>query len=231
MRRGSVALVSQDAAPTRPRVVVVDDHELYRTGVAGMLAGVDLDVVGVAADGEAGMSLIHRARPDVALIDLHMPGVGGMEAVRRLTAAATGTKLIVLTVSDEGQDVIDALLAGADGYLLKDASAEAIARAVRSVLDGDTVLAPGAVSRMVRTARDGRAGAAGPAPPRPDEPLSAREREVLALIVDGYDNAAIASALVISPNTVKNHVARILLKLRVANRIQAAVAAVRLGLA
>jgi DNA-binding NarL/FixJ family response regulator len=213
------------------QVVVVDDHNFFRQGLRDLLGEHDLDVVGEAASGEAALKLVEATAPDVVVMDLNMPGMGGVEATRRLTAAAPHTRVLVLTIAADGGHVIDALMAGACGYLLKDASVEEIVSGIRAAAAGESLISPPIASKLLTRLRTGRQEAAEealPAQGRAD--LSDREIEVLRLLAAGKDNAEIAQELFISPKTVKNHISSILAKLQIENRIQAAVYAVRSGL-
>jgi DNA-binding NarL/FixJ family response regulator len=212
----------------RWRVVVADDHRLFRIGLRTLLQAHGLEVVGDASDGEEALRVTDATRPDVVVMDLSMPGVDGVEATRRIVARGWGTHVLVLTGS-EGTDVLDALLAGARGYILKAAGMERIAEAVAAAACGQTALAPQVAGRLVERLRALETARIEEkiAPPMP--PLTERESEVLRLLVTGSDNQAIAHALYISASTVKHHVTAILHKLGVENRVQAAVEAVRIG--
>lgn len=209
-----------------PKVVVVDDHELFRQGVVGLLEERGIDVVGEAGLGADAIPLAESIGPCVVLMDLRLPGMSGIEATQRLTAVAPLARVLVLTVCVDDQHIIDALLAGACGYVLKDAPIEQIVEGIRAAARGESLISPRIASRLVRRVR------------QPDqmeqsvtrEPLTPRELEVLGLVTRGLDNSEIAHALYLSQHTVKNHVSTILNKLQVENRIQAAVRAVRGGL-
>ena len=204
------------------RVVVVDDHELFRNGLVEMLQSQhEIAVVGVAASGGEALESIPRLRPDVALMDLSMPGISGVEVTRRLAGQLPDTCVVALTVMADEATVLEAILAGACGYLLKDASIDEIVAAVRAAARGDGVIAPQLTRTLLRGIR------ARYTPTAPLARLTAREREVLDLLVEGCDNAEIAARLYISQSTAKNHVASILVKLGVHNRLQAAVLAIR----
>jgi DNA-binding NarL/FixJ family response regulator len=209
------------------RVVVADDHDLFRRGLKDLLEEQGLRVVGEAANGDDAVRLAAHVLPEVVVMDLHMPRVGGVEATRRLAAAAPTVRVLVLTISAEERDVMDAMMAGASGYLLKDASVEEIAGGVRAAAAGESLISPRIASQLLTRLRE-RAGVQ-------DHPghadLSDRELEILRLLAQGRDNDEIAEELVISPRTVKNHVSSILTKLQMENRVQAAVYAVRRGLA
>jgi DNA-binding NarL/FixJ family response regulator len=209
-----------DRDPTR--VVVVDDHELFVGGLVRMLSEHGIDVVGTAHSGEAALEIVERVRPDVVLMDLSLPGISGVEATRRLRSAHPGQCVIVLTAISDEADLIEAILAGASGYLLKDASIDEILAGVEAALRGDSLIAPQLTGKLLRRIRSRPLQFVGPRPR-----LSDREREVLELMIEGCDNAEIARRLYISQNTVKNHVSAILTKLGVDNRVQAVVRAVR----
>lgn len=204
------------------RIVLVDDHELFRSGLAKMLTDRGIDVVGTAASGEAALAIAARAQPDVVLMDLSLPGMSGIEATSRLAHSHPQIAVVVLTVMTDESDLIDAILAGASGYLLKDASLDEIIAGVESAARGESIIAPQLTGKLLRRIRSGRGEIGAPRPQ-----LTEREREVLALMIEGRDNAAIAQRLYISQSTVKHHVAAILDKLGVDNRVQAAVRAVR----
>jgi DNA-binding NarL/FixJ family response regulator len=205
----------------RSTVVVVDDHELFVTGLVRLLSS-HVTVLGTAASGEEALELVARERPDVVLMDLNLPGMSGIEAMRRLTALQPDACVVVLTVLADERTLVDAILAGAAGYLLKNAPIDDILDGIRAATTGGSLVAPELMGKLLRSLRGRRRETTAPR-----VPLTDRERQVLALIVEGHDNAAIARQLVISQNTVKNHVASILDKLDVDNRIQAAVKASR----
>jgi DNA-binding NarL/FixJ family response regulator len=204
-------------------VVVVDDHILFRSGLRELLQQEDIKVVGEASTAEAGLEIIQRLTPDVAIMDLSLPRMSGHEAIRRIAASAPATQVLVLTISANEADVTEAVLAGACGYLLKDASVGDIAAGVRAAAAGESMVSPRMAKTLLRQLRHHEQNDKRPSV----ESLSVREKEVLRLVVDGKDNAAIAQELFISPYTVKNHISNILLKLHVDNRLQAAVCAVR----
>ena len=210
------------------RVLLVEDHTLFRRGLSRLLIEHGFDVVGEAPDGQAGLELVEQLRPDVVLTDLHMPIMGGVELARRVCALKRAPKVLVLTISLEDQDVVEAVRAGASGYLFKDAEAREIATALRATARGDVAVAPGAAAALVGDVRRHSEEAESDEPPL--GALTDREREILILMVDGLDNSAIARRLFLSPSTVKNHVSSILAKLGVESRVQAAVHAVRAGL-
>jgi two-component system, NarL family, response regulator LiaR len=213
------------------QVVVVDDHNFFRQGLRDLLGEQDLEVVGEAATGEAALKMVEATAPDVVVMDLNMPGMGGVEATRRLTAAAPRTRVLVLTIAADGGHVIEALMAGACGYLLKDASVEEIVSGIRAAAAGESLISPPIASKLLTRLRADQQEAAEEAMPEQGRAdLSERELEVLKLLAAGKDNSEIAQELFISPKTVKNHISSILAKLQIENRIQAAVYAVRSGI-
>ncbi|HET6448393.1 MAG TPA: response regulator transcription factor [Conexibacter sp.] len=213
------------------RVLLVDDHDVFRHGLAQLLRDEGIDVVAEASSGEAGVRLAGELAPDVVLMDLSMPGMDGVEATRVIAAADRTARVVVLTLFDDDASMLEALLAGAAGYVLKEATLEQIVATVRAAAAGDAVIPPRVAPEVLRRLR-----AAEPTHTRDGTSseatveLSERELEVLRLIVEGRDNAAIAAALFISPNTVKSHVASIFGKLGVESRLQASVQALRRGL-
>jgi DNA-binding NarL/FixJ family response regulator len=217
-------------APATIRVVVVDDHVRAREAARRFLADAgDIDVVGDAATADQGIALIPRRSPHVVLMDLNLPGKSGVEAIREIVEAGMDTRVLVLSVSEAGDDVVEAILAGASGYVVKGGVAGELARAVRATAAGDSFLSPRVASELVarwRPALRPSLGALG----AEDLLLTERELDVLRLVALGKENSEIASDLVISPNTVRRHVQAILVKLGVENRTQAAVYAVREGL-
>jgi DNA-binding NarL/FixJ family response regulator len=213
----------------RPRLVLVDDHTLYRRGLARLLACHDMEIVGEASHGRAAVQLASELRPDVIVMDLSMPLMSGVEAITQIVGADPEARILVLTVTMEDDEVLDALLAGACGYLLKDAGTDEVLAGVHAALAGDTMISPRIAGRLVARLRE-TGGSRGEQKRQLDVDLTTREVEVLKLIAHGKENSAIAQELYISPKTVKNHVASILEKLAIENRIQAAVAAVKSGL-
>ena len=206
------------------RVLVVDDHAVVREGLRAFLDLQDgIEVVGEAGDGEEAVAAAERVRPDVVLLDLVMPRLDGIGALRQLRERAPGARVIVLTSFLDDDKLLPALRAGAAGYLLKNAQPQELARAVRVAHAGQTLLDPVVAARLVATL-------ATDAEEDPLDRLTPREREVLELIGRGFPNKRIAQELDISEKTVKTHVGRLLAKLGVADRTQAAVLAVRSGL-
>jgi DNA-binding NarL/FixJ family response regulator len=211
------------------RVLLVDDHDLFRTGLRTLLEEQGVDVVGEAANGLDAVQLVQEQAPDVVLMDLEMPGKRGIEATREIAAAAPLTRVVVLTISDQDADVMDAIVAGACGYLLKDATIQDLLRGILVASRGESLISPAIAAKVLQRVR-----ASSPdleAAETLQAQLSDRELQVLKLIANGKDNAEIARELFISAKTVKNHISNILLKLSIENRIQAAVYAVRSGLA
>jgi NarL family two-component system response regulator LiaR len=210
------------------RVLLVDDHAVVRKGMRALLdREPGLEVVGEADDGEQAVRAVDRLRPDVILMDLEMPGVGGIEATQRISASHPESRIVVLTSHAAEEDVFPALKAGAQGYLLKHSAPEDVLQAIRQAHRGETVLHP-TIARMVLQELN------RPAPAkqaRTTDPLSEREVEVLRLLARGMSNQEIADALVVGEATVRSHVSSILRKLQLASRTQAALYALREGLA
>jgi DNA-binding NarL/FixJ family response regulator len=219
---------ADDRALEALRVLIVDDHDLFRTGLRNLLEDQGVQVSGEAASGNEAVRAVREDAPDVVVMDLNMPGMGGVEATRNIAAIAPLTRVVVLTISDEDADVMDAILAGACGYLLKDTSIDELMAGIRAAWRGESLISPGIAAKVLQRVR------ATSAQPEIAETirteLSDREIEVLKLIANGKDNAVIAAELHISPKTVKNHISNILMKLQIDNRIQAAVYAVRSGI-
>lgn len=205
------------------RLVVADDQELVRDGVAAILsAEPDIAVVGTAADGREAIGLIHSVRPDVALMDISMPEVDGIEATRQLTASGVPTRILILTTFGADDNVVNALRAGASGFLLKDAPRASLLAAVRAVAAGDATLDAAVLQRLVAEHLD-QAQTARPAPEL--HRLTPRESEVLIMVGKGHSNEEIARALFVSQTTVKTHIARTLAKLGARDRIHLVVLA------
>jgi DNA-binding NarL/FixJ family response regulator len=211
------------------RVVIAEDQALVRAGLVTMVStDPGLDVVAEAADGEQAVAQVVRWRPDVALVDVRMPLLDGIDATRRIAAAAPGTRVLVLTTFGDDEFVLEALRAGAHGFLLKDARPEELLAAVHAVASGESRLDPSVTSAVVESLRRSPRRALGA--DRLDR-LTDRERPVLCLLARGLSNAEIAAELVVAPGTVKTHVASLLAKLEVRDRVQAVVVAYETGLA
>lgn len=212
------------------RVAIADDQELVRAGLRGIIeAEPDLEVIGEAADGESAVELALREQPDVFLMDVRMPGVDGIQATEQIVAAHGATRVLVLTTFDLDENVYRAVKAGAAGFLLKDLPAEDLVAAIRHAARGsDALLAPAVTRRLVERFAQRR-------PPtkasvRVADELTARELEVLKLVASGLSNSEIAHELHVSGTTVKTHVARVLMKLGLRDRVQAVVVAYESGL-
>ncbi|MEV0480185.1 response regulator transcription factor [Streptomyces sp. NPDC050508] len=212
------------------RVLIADDQQMVRQGFTVLLnAQPGIEVVGQAVDGLDAVVKVAELAPDVVLMDIRMPELGGIEATRRITDATPEIKVLVLTTFDLDEYVYEALRAGASGFLLKDASADQLAEAVRVVAAGDALLAPGITRRLIAEFSRLNGTPRAPLKARVGE-LTERETEVLALIAQGLSNAEIAEHLVVAEQTVKTHVGRILVKLGLRDRTQAAVFAYESGL-
>ena len=210
------------------RIVLADDHALIRGGLAAMLgAEEDITVVGEAADGAEAVELALRERPDVVVMDIRMPVLDGIEATRRLAGHGLASSVLVLTTFDLDDVVYESLRAGASGFLLKDAPEERLTTAIRVVADGGSLFAPSVTRRLIeefsrRTTPAGQVAAL--------DSLTEREKEVLVEVARGLSNAEIAATLYVTENTVKTHVARLLMKLGLRDRVQAVVLAYECGL-
>ena len=202
------------------RVLVVDDHPLYREGlVTAMSAMPGVQVVGEAGDGHAAVEAARRLSPDVVVMDLHMPGLNGIDATRQVVSAQPSVAVLVLTMLDGDDSVFAAMRAGARGYLLKGADRGEIARALQGVAHGEVVFSAGIASRVLAFFAAGPGAAAAALDPFPG--LTDREREILDLVARGLTNAEIARRLVVSDKTVRNHVSNVFTKLQVAGRAEA----------
>ena len=218
---------SERAADDAIRVVICDDHALFRRGLAMVLEEEPgIQVVGEAEDGEAAVAVTVEIVPDVVLMDVRRPKRSGIEATRAIAELVPSTKILMLTVSDEEEDLYEAVKAGAAGYLLKEVSIEAVADAIRSVVSGQSLITPSMASKLLAEfssmAKRAEAKQSVPSPR-----LTARELEVLRLVAQGMSNKEIAGELYISENTVKNHVRNILEKLHLHSRMEAVMYAVR----
>jgi NarL family two-component system response regulator LiaR len=206
-------------------VLIVDDHEVVRRGLRSFLQSQDdIEVIGEAVDGAEAIDKVEELLPDVVLMDLVMPGMGGIDAIRRVTQISPSSRVLVLTSFSEDDKVFPAIKAGAMGYLLKDVAVEDLARAIRSVAGGEFLLHPEVAGKVLDEFRESTEEMA------PLSDLTPRETEVLTLIARGYSNKEIAHSLCIATRTVKAHVSNILSKLHAMDRTQAALYALRQGL-
>ena len=209
------------------RILIADDHELFRRGLRMVLEDEpDIEVLGEAGDGAAAVEMAREHAPDVVVMDVRMPSLSGIEATQRIKEEEPGTRILVLTISDEEDDLYEAIKAGANGYLLKEISIDEIGDAVRSVHNGQSLISPSMASKLL----DEFAAMIKQADERhhvPTPRLTPREMEVLEHVAKGMNNREIAKALFISENTVKNHVRNILEKLHLHSRMEAVVYAVR----
>jgi DNA-binding NarL/FixJ family response regulator len=214
------------------RVVVADDQSLVRIGLRVLVESEDdIELVGEAGDGRSAVKMVRRTRPDVALLDVRMPEIDGLTALREITGdpALAGTKVVILTTFDIDEYVYEALRSGASGFLVKDTEPSELVRAVRVVAQGDALLSPTVTRRLIS------AYAARPARRKADFPnmaqLTEREREIVALVAEGLSNEEIAQRLVISPATARTHVSHAMIKLQARDRAQLVVFAFQSGLA
>jgi DNA-binding NarL/FixJ family response regulator len=206
------------------RLVVVDDHALFRAGLVSLLAQMpELQIVGEAGNGREALAVIANTRPDVVLLDVNMPELGGVETVRALQQAGATCQVLMLTISKHDEDLFGAIAAGADGYLLKNAEPDELRRAIVLVAEGKSVLSPEVTGRVLKAVGSAQSL-------HSDVGLSKREMEVLDFLAQGKTSAQIASGLFITENTVKTHVRHILEKLEAANRAEAVSRAIQLGL-
>ena len=204
------------SAPRRTRVVVVDDHSMFRSGVKAELAG-SVDIVGEAADVAEAVAVIHRTEPDVVLLDVHLPGGGGVEVLRVVHETDPAIRFLALSVSDAAEDVVGVIRGGARGYVTKTLTGPELVEAITRVAAGDAVFSP----RLAGFVLDAFAGQPGEAPSSGDpdlDQLSPREREVLRLIARGYTYREAARELVLSVKTIETHVSNVLRKLQLSNR-------------
>lgn len=215
--------------PTSIRVLVADDHPLFRKGVASLLsAEPGFEVIGEAANGQEAIEKARDLMPDVILMDVSMPGVNGLEATQRIKQEIPYVRIVILTASDEDQNLFEAIKHGAQGYLLKKIDPPTLFRTLRGAMEGEAPLSRGmATTLLAEFARQSRRSSP---PPTPTGLLTEREKEVLGLLAGGKTNKEIAGALAIAENTVKNHLKNILEKLHLENRVQAATYATREGL-
>lgn len=211
------------------RLVIVDDHDLFRSGLRAILGfEPDFEVVGEARDGREGVEMCRFLRPDVVLMDVHMPKMDGLEAAREICRLGLAASVMMLTIYDDEAYMLEALKAGASGYVLKQAPTEEISAAVRKVLDGEFPLSQTMTTRLLKMLAAEMREKESVAEPK--SPLTRREIEVLRHLAQGKANRRIAADLFVSVGTVKNHVQKIIKKLEVADRTQAAVRAIELGI-
>lgn len=217
-----------DVSDGRPvTVLVVDDHALFREGLAALVdQWAEFEIAAQACDGEEGVRLAASLRPDLVLMDVRMPGIGGVEATRRITEQDAAVRVVMLTMSHLGEDVFLALRSGAHGYLSKNEPPERLRDYLTDVMRGETALSSTIAAKVL--AEFGAVGAGIPS--RSADHLSPRERDVLRLLVDGLSNDEIATTLCLSEATVKKHLGRVMTKLHMRNRVQVAVYSVRTGL-
>jgi DNA-binding NarL/FixJ family response regulator len=200
------------------RLLIVDNHTLFRQGLVSLLQSEPgFEVVGEAGSGEEALKLVPRIQPDVVLMDVKMPGIGGVEATRRLVEATPQARVLMLTVSEEEESLFAAIQAGARGYILKSADADELLEAIRHVHAGEAMISPVMTFRLMQALRNG-----GVHSPLPELPLTSREQDVFQLLAQGASNRQIAKALTITENTVKTHVRNILEKLELRNRSEVA---------
>jgi DNA-binding NarL/FixJ family response regulator len=213
---------------SKVRVLIVDDQNLFRRGLATLLASSeDVEVVGEAADGREAVEKARSIRPDVVLMDLHMPVCDGIQATQLIKAERPRTKVVVLTVSEDDADLFQAINSGAEGYLLKNLYPDELFHFIERVMAGESPVSPAMAGRLLQEIRQpSRRHGRGPA-----SDLTVREREILQLVAEGLSNAEIASRLYVVEGTVKNHLHNVLGKLQLSNRVQAATFALRQGLA
>ena len=213
------------------RVLLADDHALFRAGIASLLGAWGMDVVGQASDGVEAIELTRRLKPELVLMDVGMSPCNGLEATRVIKTELPDVKVIIVTVSEDDQDLFEAVKSGAEGYLLKGMSEEELGSTLEKISAGEPALSPALAAKILdEFARLAREGATGKSPGGPDDELTDREREVLRLVADGATNREIGSQLFISENTVSFHMKNILAKLHLKNRTQAAAFAIRVGL-
>ncbi|MCZ4305861.1 response regulator transcription factor [Zoogloeaceae bacterium G21618-S1] len=217
----------------RIRVLLVDDHGLFRSGIKSLLKRSDeFEVVGEAADGLEGAKRVKQLQPDVVLLDLHMPGVGGLDVLKLILEDVPQTHVLMLTVSEDSEDLLTTLRAGATGYLLKNIEAETLIDAIRMASRGEPVVSPLMMGKLLANRSHGGPREGNPAVADAElDKLTPREREILACIAKGQSNKQIARNLEVAESTVKIHVQSVLKKLHLSSRVQAAVFAVERGFA
>ncbi len=220
-------MIEQASGKGRIRLLIADDHTLFRQGIRALLASVpDIELVGEAAEGAEAVALAAQLQPDVVLMDIKMPRTNGIEATRRIMQADPAARVVVLTMLEDDDSVFAAMRAGARGYVVKGADESEMLRVVRAVAGGEALFGPGIAERLMSFFSG--AGSVAGGQPFPD--LTAREREILSLIAQGFGNAEIAGRLYLSPKTVRNHISSIFDKLQVTDRSQAIVRAREAGM-
>jgi DNA-binding NarL/FixJ family response regulator len=204
------------------RVVIADDHPFYRQGLARLLSQSGVEVVGEAANGPDAIELVERTAPEVAVVDLNMPGMSGVEVTRRLNERMPASRVLVVSVSAQEEDVTEAILAGASGYVLKDGPVEEVVAGIRAAAAGESLLSPRIAGTLLDRIRDREVQ-----PELPPIPLSQRELQVLRLVAQGRGESEIGEALHIGAGAVTKHISSLLMKLQVENRVQAAMRSVQ----
>ena len=217
--------------PPRLRVLLVDDQPLFRRALATLIsAQFDMTVVGEAENGRDALDKVRALRPDIVVMDVNMPGASGVDGVSAIRQAGITTPIVMLTVSEDDEDLFESIKAGANGYLLKNVRPEQLFEDLRGVMRGEAPIAPAVATKLLTALRTGGIPLRGqPAAATPDSVLTRRESEILQLVADGLSNKEIANQLTITEGTVKNHVHNALEKLHLTNRVQAAAYAVRQG--
>jgi DNA-binding NarL/FixJ family response regulator len=211
------------APPGILRVVIADDHPFYRQGLARLLSQSGVEVVGQASNGPGAIELVERTAPDVAVVDLNMPGMSGVEVTRRLNERMPASRVLVVSVSAQEEDVTEAILAGASGYVLKDGPVEEVVAGIRAAAAGESLLSPRIAGTLLDRIRDHEQVQ----PDAPPLPLSERELQVLRLVAQGRGESEIGETLHIGAGAVSKHISSLLMKLQVENRVQAAMRTVQ----
>jgi DNA-binding NarL/FixJ family response regulator len=211
------------ASPGVLRVVIADDHPFYRQGLARLLAQSGVEVVGQASNGPAAIELVEQTAPDVAVVDLNMPGMSGVEVTRRLNERTPASRVLVVSVSAQEDDVTEAILAGASGYVLKDGPVEEVVAGIRAAAAGEALLSPRIAGTLLERIRDREQVQ----PDLPPLPISQRELQVLGLVAQGRGESEIGETLHIGAGAVTKHISSLLTKLQVENRVQAAMRSVQ----
>jgi DNA-binding NarL/FixJ family response regulator len=222
--------------PPRLRILLVDDQPLFRRALATLIsAQFDMTVVGEGENGRDALDKVRALQPDLVVMDVNMPGASGVDGVRAIRQAGFATPIVMLTVSEDDDDLFESIKAGASGYLLKNVRPEQLFEDLRGVMRGEAPIAPGVATKLLEALRTGgipaRGAALAASAPASDNILTRRESEILQLVADGLSNKEIANQLTITEGTVKNHVHNALEKLHLTNRVQAAAYAVRQGYA